>query len=89
MTASRDVYSVLGSFVGTLTDDPRVVRRRSDDETRPRANPPASPGKINTPPSIPLAPLMSDLPLGFIDVLLDEPERLHTKDSGELREDMD
>jgi hypothetical protein len=32
---------------------------------------------------------MSDLPHSQIDVLLDEPDRLHTVDSGELREDMD
>jgi hypothetical protein len=33
--------------------------------------------------------MMSDLPLGLVDVLVEEPERLHTVDSGELREDMD
>jgi hypothetical protein len=32
---------------------------------------------------------MSDLPHSLIDVLLDEPDRLHTVDGGELREDMD
>jgi hypothetical protein len=32
---------------------------------------------------------MSDLSLSLVDVLVEEPERLHTVDSGELREDMD
>ena len=32
---------------------------------------------------------MSELPHSTIDVLLDEPERLHTLDVGELREDLD
>lgn len=89
VTPTRDVYSVMGVFVGTLSDDARIVRKRSEGDSRPRLQPPPRPGKITTPASIPLAPLMSDLPLGLIDVLQDEPERLHTPDSGELREDMD
>jgi len=89
VTPKREVYSVTGLYVGNLSDDARILRRRGEDENRPRLQPPAKPGKIATPPSIPLAPLMSDLPLGLIDVLQDEPERLHTPDSGELREDMD
>lgn len=88
VTPKRDVYSVMGFFVGSLSDPARIVRRRSEEETRPRLQPPPKPGKIVTPSSVPLAPMMSDLPLGLIDVLLEEPERLHTVDSGELREDM-
>ena len=79
----------MGYYVGTLSDDARIVRKRAEDETRPRVQPPPRPGKITTPPSVPLAPLMSDLPHSLIDVLQEEPERLHTADSGELREDMD
>jgi hypothetical protein len=89
VTPKRDIYSVMGVFVGSLSDDTRIIRRRSEEETKPRLQPPPRPGKIATPSSIPLAPMMSDLPLGLIDVLLEEPERLHTADSGELREDMD
>jgi hypothetical protein len=89
VTPKREVYSVMGNYVGTLTNDPRITRRRTEDELKPRVQPPPKPGKISTPSSIPLAPMMSDLPLSLIDVLQDEPERLHTQDSGELREDMD
>lgn len=89
VTPKREVYSVMGLYVGTLSDDARIVRRRGEDETRPRLQPPPRPGKITTPASIPLAPMMKDLPLSLIDVLQDEPERLHTPDSGELRQDMD
>ncbi len=89
VTPKREVYSVMGHYVGSLSDDARIVRRRAEDELKPRVQPPSKPGKITTPPSVPLAPLMRDLPLGLIDVLQDEPERLHTPDSGELREDMD
>ncbi|NUQ85448.1 MAG: hypothetical protein HUU11_12100 [Anaerolineales bacterium] len=89
LTPKREVYSVMGIFVGTLTNDPRIVRRRAEDELKPRLQPPPKPGRITTPSSVPLAPLMSDLPHSLIDVLQEEPERLHTVDSGELREDME
>lgn len=89
VTAQREVYSVMGSYVGFLTSDPRIVRKRSDNELRPRLKLPPPPGRLNTPATIPLAPLMSDLTHSLVDVLVEEPERLHTVDSGELREDMD
>jgi len=89
VTPQREVYSVMGTFVGTLTNDPRIVRQRSDNRLRPRLNVPPPPGRLNTPATIPLAPLMRDLSLSLVDVLVEEPERLHTLDSGELREDMD
>ena len=90
VTTQREVYSVLGAYVGFLTNDPRIVRRRSEDESsRPRLKMPDPPGRLNTPATIPLAPLMSDLTHSLVDVLVEEPERLHTIDSGELREDLD
>jgi len=89
VTPKREVYSVMGYYVGQLSDDTRIIRTRSHNEHKPRLQPPSKPGKIVTPSPIPLAPMMSDLPLSLIDVLQDEPERLHTADSGELREDLD
>ena len=88
VTPQREVYSVLGYYVGSLTNDPRIVRKRATNALKPRLKPPPSPGKINVPATVPLAPLMSDLTHSIIDVLVDEPERLHTLDSGELREDL-
>jgi hypothetical protein len=89
VTAQREVYSVTGNYVGALTKDPRIVRKRSDDAFRPHLNITPPPGRLNIPANLPLAPLMSDLPHSLVDVLVEEPERLHTRDSGELREDMD
>ncbi len=89
VTPKREVYSVLGYYVGSLTDDARITRKRSEDDVKSRLKPPPKPSKLATPASIPLAPLMSDLTQSFIDVLQDEPERLHTFDSGEFRQDMD
>jgi len=89
ITPNREVYSVLGHYVGVLTDDARIVRKRSDDELKPSLKPPRHPGKIRTPANVPLAPLMKDLTQSLVDVLQEEPERLHTLDSGELRQDLD
>lgn len=88
ITRDRQVYSVLGSYVGYLTNDPRIVRRESDS-TKPHITPPPPPGTIKSPPSVPLAPMMSDLTIGMTDVLLNDTGRLHTIDHGELMDDMD
>jgi hypothetical protein len=89
VTPQRETYSVLGYHVGTLTDDSRVVRKRATNSLKPRLKPPPSPGRITPPATIPLAPLMRELTHSLIDVLAEEPERLHTLDSGEFREDLD
>jgi len=89
VTPQKEVYSVLGNYVGFLTNDPRIVRKRADDTTRPRMKVPPAPWRLATPAHTPLAPLMSDLPHSLVDVLVEEPERLHTVDTGELRNDLD
>ncbi|MBL8051318.1 MAG: hypothetical protein JNM46_08860 [Anaerolineales bacterium] len=89
VTPKRDVYSVLGEYVGTLTNDPRIVRKRATSTLKPRLDPPAKPARIRLPVNIPLAPMMPELSHSVIDVLIDMPERLHTTDSGDSREDLD
>jgi hypothetical protein len=89
VTPKREVYSVLGYYVGTLTNDPRIVRKRATSTLKPRRQPPPQPNKVYPPATVPLPPQMSDLTLSLVDVLLDEPERLHTLDMGEMREDLD
>jgi hypothetical protein len=88
VTPQRDVYSVLGFYVGTLSDEPRILRKRITAALKPRLKAPAAPGKITPPATVPLAPMMRELTFSIVDVLLDEPERLHTLDTGELREEM-
>jgi hypothetical protein len=89
VTSDRKVYSVLGFYVGELTTEPRILRKRITSSLKPRKIPPPTPPRILLPATIPLAPMMSDLRFGVMDVLLEEPERLHTLDSGELRQDLD
>jgi hypothetical protein len=79
----------MGFYVGALTNDPRIIRKRSENDLRPHLKVTPPPGRLAIPAQLPLAPLMSDLPHSLVDVLVEEPERLHTVDSGELREDMD
>ena len=89
VTSDREVYSVLGYFVGEISLEPRILRRRIPTGLKPRQIPPNSPPRIMVPATIPLAPLMGELRFGIMDVLLEEPERLHTLDAGELHEDID
>jgi hypothetical protein len=89
VTPQREVYSVLGEFIGTLTNDPRIVSKRAMDDVKPRLDPPPAPRRIQPPANIPLAPLMPELSHSLVDVLMETPEKLHTLDSGEFREDMD
>ena len=89
VTERREVYSVLGHYVGYLSNDRRVLRKVATSSLKPRMQvPPAPPEKVYPPANIPLAPLMSELTASTIDVLLEEPERLHPLDAGELREDL-
>lgn len=89
VTPQREIYSVIGDYVGTLTNDPRIVRKRATSTLKPRLKPPPRPRKIYPPATIPLAPMMPELSHSIIDVLLDAPERLHTIDTGESRQDLD
>lgn len=87
VTPQQDVYSVLGFYVGQLTSDPRIIRRRYDNPIE-RKEPPPRPLRLQMPSNVPLARMMADISNEAIDVLEEESERLHTTDAGELREDM-
>lgn len=89
VTPTRQVYSVHGHYVGWITDEPRILRKLSSTYFKPRLAPPARPPSITPPASVPLPPMMPDLPFGSIDVLEDAPEFLPPIDFGDLREDMD
>ena len=87
---TNQVYSVRGEYVGWLSNDFRVLRKRAIDELAPRLSPPPRPPKLTVPASVPLPPLMSDLTYDTIDVFDEMPDRLHTSDEvEETRPDMD
>lgn len=89
LTSERQVYDVDGIYVGWLTDEPRILRKRTYDRNPPSREPPDAPERIHPPATVPLPPMMAELPFELIDVLEEERERLHTTDTGELKEDMD
>lgn len=89
VTSQRQVYSVHGHYVGNLNNDPRILRKQSSGFLKPRLNPPPRPGKIVPPSTVPLAPMMPEVPIGMFDVLEDRPEMLPPVDFGDLRDDMD
>lgn len=88
VTSELEVYSVIGSYVGYLSNDPRILRERVLDHPKPQRNPPAAPQPVYPPATVPLAPMMPLLGFDTVDVLLEEPYRLHTIDSDEFRDDM-
>lgn len=88
VTVERDVYSVHGEYVGWVSNDPRILCKRSHSEDKQKLTPPPPPEDLPVPSRHPLAPMMSELNFETVDVLQDEPEKLPTVDAGELREDL-
>ena len=89
VTAQREVYSVMGAYVGWLSNDPRILRKRSGGYDHPHLSPPPSPPHLAVPVTVPLPPLMPELSLSTIDVLDEEPDLMPTVDFGELRPDLE
>ena len=72
----REVYDPTGIYLGFLSNDKRLLRKRSLSEKRARRTPPPRPEKPTFPPSMPLAPLLAALPYSIIDLFEEFPERL-------------
>ena len=89
ITEDRQVYSVHGHYVGWLSADPRILRKQAHDYPLPRLAPPHTPPALRAPATVPLAPLLPELPIGAFDVLDEDPDLLPAVDYGDLREDMD
>ena len=88
-TKTGYVFSVLGEYVGYISKDGRILRKRAMDDVIPKRNPPQAPPRRSVPSGVPLPPMVADLTYDTIDVFEDMPERLHTMDGGELKDDMD
>ena len=89
VTDGRQVYSVHGNYVGLLTSDWRIIRKRAYDYSQPDREPPERPAPIRPPAHFPLPPMMAELALYMIDILDEMPELLPSVDYGEQRQDMD
>lgn len=89
VTPKKDVYNVHGIYVGWLTKEPRVLRRRVQEGMLARRDSPPIPDRIRPPATVPLPPMMAELPFEIVDVFDDDREHLTTLDYGEHKEDMD
>ncbi len=90
ISKTGQVFSVMGRYVGWLSKDFRILRKKVQDQTIPAGPRPARPAlKVRMPPYVPLAPLMADLPFDTMDVMQEEPERLHALDDDPNAKDMD
>ena len=89
ITPKKDVYNVHGIYVGWLTKEPRILRRRTQEGMLARRDPPPKPDRIRPPATVPLPPMMAELPFEILDVFDDDREHLTTLDYGEHKEDMD
>lgn len=85
----RVVYSVHGHYVGRLTNDPRIIRKREWGYGRERIHTPEPPERIRPPAHFPLPPQLPEIPTFMIDVLEEYPELMPSIDFGDLRDDMD
>ncbi|MDX1613452.1 MAG: hypothetical protein R3300_04025 [Candidatus Promineifilaceae bacterium] len=72
----REVFDPQGQYVGFLSDDKRLLRKRSLGRHLPRHDPPERPPRPRIPASMPLAPLMRELPHQLIDVFEEFPDRM-------------
>lgn len=89
VTPEREVYSVFGGYVGVLTGEPRILRKRSETHEHPRRTVPIPPAKITVPAHVPLPPMMAEIRFDTLDVLEEDPDLMPTMDFGEERLDMD
>jgi len=83
----REVFDPAGMYLGFLSDDQRLLRKRAVPNDLPHQPPPPRPPRPQIPVSMPLAPLMRELPFTIIDMFEMYPEKLLM--ISELRPDMD
>jgi hypothetical protein len=72
----REVFDTTGVYLAFLSDDQRLLRKRTRPVTHPRHTPPARPERPNIPANMPLAPMLRSLPYTIIDMFEAYPERL-------------
>jgi hypothetical protein len=73
---NHDVYTAFGEWIGNLTKDGRIIRRRvlNERQTLFKDRPQRPQKPKNLPPRAPLPPLTGDLDYHYIDVLDWDPE---------------
>jgi hypothetical protein len=84
----EDVYRRDGEWLGRLSKDGRILRKRSERRNELHKNRPPEPAKPEKLPArAPLPPMMAELNYSMVDVLDEDPDIF--KKMSELRPDMD
>lgn len=89
VTPEKQVYNIDGIYVGWLTSEPRILRKRVIERLTDRRASPKTPEKIRPPATVPLPPMMAELPFDIMDVFEEDLPLLTTADHGEFKQDMD
>ena len=82
-----DVFTRDGEYVGYLTRDNRILRKRVKPSLPLRKDIPSEPGKPALPPHAPLPPMFAELSYSEVDMFDWDPDVF--KRVSELRPDMD
>ena len=72
----REVFDTGGQYLGFLSDDRRLLRKRSIGDDVPHIDAPPRPERPVIPATMPLAPLFRELPYQIIDMFDEYPDRL-------------
>lgn len=72
----REVFDTGGQYLGFLSDDQRLLRKRSIGDDVPHIDPPGRPDRPVIPANMPLAPMFRELPYQIIDMFDEYPDRL-------------
>jgi hypothetical protein len=72
----RQVFDPAGEYVGFMSDDRRLLRKRVLSDPPPRRDPPPRPPRPKIPATMPLAPLLREIPYHIIDVFEEYAEEL-------------
>jgi hypothetical protein len=82
----REVFDVRGRYLGYFSEDRRLLRARND-VPRPMRTAPPAPVRPRLPTTMPLAPLLGELPYSIVDVFVEDADRFRFV--AETRPDMD
>lgn len=74
--AGREIFDPVGQYLGFLSDDRRLLRKKSLSRRPPKLQPPPRPARPRIPATMPLPPMMRELPHHIIDMFEEYPERL-------------
>jgi hypothetical protein len=71
----EDVYKRDGEWIGRLSKDGRILRKRTERHRDLHPNPPPTlPKPARLPPRAPLPPMMAEITYSIVDVLDEEPD---------------